>query len=260
VNEDDKYTYPGSGGVLVNVRGLHNSSELDAAVNAWASVALVDLAGEPMPARPNFEYLRRIHERIFEPIVPGIAGRIRDVDVQATGAGIAYCRPDYIQDSLIALFGKLDREDYLVGLDETTFANRLADRWGELSAIHPYRDGNTRSQSFYISRIADRAGHPIDWQRVDVDTLRELRLQAVIGREQPLAAYLHNRLIPAAGVNTPSVGQDVSRDRAIRAVTLAGSDFPIPATAAVKHQSAASDRPAAGRRAPIQDRSKEVER
>jgi cell filamentation protein len=260
VNEDDKYTYPGSGGVLVNTRGLHTSADLDAAVNAYASVALADLAREPMPARPDFEYLRRIHERIFEPIVPGIAGRIRDVDVQATGVGIAYCRPDYILESASSLFGKLEREDYLVGLDEHTFANRLADRWGELSALHPMRDGNTRSQSLYISRIADRAGHPIDWQRVDVDTLRELRLHAIVGREQPLAAYLEDRLMPAAGGTTPSLSQDIGRDRAIRATTLASSDFPMPASATVKQRLSSTDRRVAGRRPPTQDRSTEVER
>ena len=195
MGEDDKYTYSGSGGVLVNRYGIRDAAVLDAAMNETATAAMSAMAAEAQPERPGFDYLRHIHERMFTRIAPAIAGRIRDVDVQATGTGIPYCRPEYIEENLGALFRKLDREDYLTGLTGREFADRLADRWGELSAIHPYRDGNTRSQSFYVTVIAERAGHPIDWQRVDVDTLRSLRLNAVAGQERPLADYLAGRLV-----------------------------------------------------------------
>lgn len=187
---DDKYTYPGSGGVIVNSFGIKDSAELDAVMNSYCSVALADLR-RGFPSGPlDFECLRNIHCSMFSRITPNIAGLLRDVNVQATGRGIAYCRPDYIKDSLDALFSKLDRENYLRGLDAETFAEKLADRWGELSAIHPFRDGNTRSQSAYITILAERAGHPINWERIEVDKLRDLRLKAVAGEEKPLADYL----------------------------------------------------------------------
>jgi cell filamentation protein len=108
-NEDDKYTYPDSGAVLVNSRNIRDAARLDMAINDYASVAMASLRGEPTPERPGLEYLKEIHTRMFAPIVPGIAGRIRDVDVQATGTGIPYCRPDYINENLGSLFKKLDR-------------------------------------------------------------------------------------------------------------------------------------------------------
>lgn len=192
---DDKYTYPGSGGVLVNAAGIRDQRQLDEAMNDVASITMAEVRAERVPDRPDYEYLQSIHERMFGDLVPGIAGRIRDVDVQATGTGIPYCRPEYIDANLSTLFRKLEREDYLTGLDANTFADRLADRWGELSAIHPYRDGNTRSQSTYVSAIAERAGHPIDWERVDVDELRTARLHAVAGNDRPLAEYLRTHLV-----------------------------------------------------------------
>ena len=191
---DDKYTYPGSGGVLVNAAGIRDQSQLDEAMNDVASITMAEVRAERVPDRPDYEYLQSIHERMFGDLVPGIAGRIRDVDVQATGTGIPYCRPEYIDANLTTLFRKLEREDYLTGLDANTFAERLADRWGELSALHPYRDGNTRSQSTYVSAIAERAGHPIDWERVDVDELRTARLHAVAGNDRPLAEYIKTHL------------------------------------------------------------------
>jgi cell filamentation protein len=190
MGEDDKYTYFGSGGVLVNAFDIRDGAKLDAAMNDYASVAMAALRVESAPDWPSRDYLTEIHTRMFARIVPGIAGRLRDVDVQASGTGIPYCRPEFIQEHLSALFNALDEEDYLTGLTGRAFADRLATCWGELSAIHPFRDGNTRSQSFYVEMIAKRAGHPIDWLRIDVNILRSLRMNAVAGRSKPLGEYL----------------------------------------------------------------------
>jgi len=225
---DDKYTYPGSGGVLVNAAGIRDQRQLDEAMNDVASITMAEVRAERVPDRPDYAYLRGIHERMFGDLVPGIAGKIRDVDVQATGTGIPYCRPEYIDANLSTLFGKLEREDYLAGLDADTFAVRLADRWGELSAIHPYRDGNTRSQSIYVSAIAERAGHPIDWERVDVDELRTVRLQAVAGNDRPLADYLRTHLVET-GVGRDDDGFDAFERGDREIMRAAGVDPDAPA-------------------------------
>ncbi len=227
---DDKYTYPGSGGVLINAAGIQDRDTLDAAMNEVSSIALAKIREEPIPARPDFEYLRRIHIRMFGDLLPDIAGKIRDVDVQATGTGIPYCRPEYIDANLATLFSKLAREDYLTGLDADTFTDRLADRWGELSAIHSWRDGNTRSQSIYVSAIAERAGHPIDWERVDVDELRTARLYAVAGNDRPLAAYLRAHLLEGseAGATPQAPGPRIATSRAERdRNTLRGAGYDV---------------------------------
>lgn len=129
---DDKYTYPGSGGVLVNRLGIRDLGRLDQALNDYASVAWVQLRQLPPPEPPGFDYLRTIHREMFGSLLHW-AGELRETDVQATGTGIAYARPEYISDSLHSLFRKLEREDFLSGLDSSAFTDRLADRWGELS-------------------------------------------------------------------------------------------------------------------------------
>lgn len=244
MNEDDKYTYPGSGGVLINSKGIRDQARLDQAMNDYASAAMAQLSTEPIPDRPDASYLRSIHERMFERIVPNIAGRTRDVDVQATGTGIPYCRPDYIDENMTALFRKLEREDYLTGLEPRVFADRLAERWGDLSAIHPYRDGNTRTQSFYVTAIAERAGHPIDWERVNVDELRTHRLNAVGGHEQGLANYLADRLMAPGerGMTVPTLTADQQR-----IVDMLARQNGRPASEATRQAPPAVDRPTSTR-------------
>ncbi len=129
---DDKYTYPGSGGVLVNRLGIRDLGRLDHALNDYASVAWVQLRQMPPPEPPGFGYLQTIHREMFGSLLDW-AGELRETDVQATGTGIAYARPEYISESLQSLFRKLEREDFLSGLDSPAFTDRLADRWGELS-------------------------------------------------------------------------------------------------------------------------------
>lgn len=52
-----------------------------------------------------------------------------------------------------------------------------------------------------MGAIAERAGHPIDWERVDVDELRTARLHAVAGNDRPLADYLRTHLVSARDDN-----------------------------------------------------------
>lgn len=84
---DDKYTYPGSVGVLINEAGIRDHVQLDEAMNDVALFVLARIYTEPAPESLDLEYLRGIHVRMFGDLLPGIAGRIRDVDVQATGPG-----------------------------------------------------------------------------------------------------------------------------------------------------------------------------
>ncbi|SDZ55137.1 Fic/DOC family protein, partial [Herbiconiux ginsengi] len=158
-----------------------------------ASVRWAAMSREPLPERFNVAQLQAIHRRLFDEIYP-FAGRLRDVDAQAMGTGIPYSRPEFIPPQARAIDDGLRRDNYLRGMPHDQFVDRLAYHWGELTALHPMRDGNTRSQSAFVTQLAAAAGYRIDWERVDVDELRTVRLQAVASSERPLASYLRDRV------------------------------------------------------------------
>lgn len=196
---DDKYTYPGSGGVLRNLLGIEDAAELDSAVNDLVTVAWAGMSRD-LPAEFDLTYLRAIHAELFGEVFDW-AGECRDVHLFATGTDITYCLHEEVDGRLEALFDDLAEKDWLQGLDDWAFATALAHAWAELTFIHPFRDGNTRSQAFYFSRLAIAAGHPINWLNVRVPHLRQLRLAAVRGFPQNLADYLYDRLLDAADLN-----------------------------------------------------------
>ncbi|SEN98771.1 Fic/DOC family protein [Cryobacterium luteum] len=194
---DDRYTIPGSGGVLKNKLGLTSQDRLDRAMNESATRRWSIMVRESIPDQLDLDYLTTIHRRLLSPVLTW-AGEMRRFgdEVIAGGTGIVYARSEFFRNGLKDVFGQLASEDYLRDLNPREFTNLLADRWGYLTTIHPFRDGNTRSQSAYVDRLAVRAGHPIDWPQVDVPTLRSLRLSAMTGSERPLANYLYDRLAP----------------------------------------------------------------
>jgi len=55
---------------------------------------------------------------------------------------------------------------HLKDLDAEAFARRAGYYLGELNAIHPFREGNGRTQREFIRELAAGAGYRMNWLRV----------------------------------------------------------------------------------------------
>ena len=69
----------------------------------------------------------------------------------------------HIAAALEDIPGKSDKERLLTGCDRKTFAARAAFYLGEINAIHPFREGNGRTQREFIRQLGVHAGHPLSW-------------------------------------------------------------------------------------------------
>jgi cell filamentation protein len=105
-------------------------------------------------------HLRMTHRFIFQDIFPW-AGELRIVDI--TKGTSDFGRAIYISSALDELLVKLHQERLLTGLDRKAFAARAAYYLGEINAIHPFREGNGRTQREFIRQLAVQAGHPLSW-------------------------------------------------------------------------------------------------
>ena len=70
--------------------------------------------------------------------------------------------------------------DFLRGLTRETFAVQAADLMAELNAIHPFREGNGRTQRLFMRELAKGAGHNLDFAVVS----KERMLQASIAANE----------------------------------------------------------------------------
>ena len=58
------------------------------------------------------------------------------------------------------------------------FAKRAAYYFSEINAIHPFRDGNGRTQREFVRQLAVRNGFGLDWSAVTRDQMYEASVKS----------------------------------------------------------------------------------
>ena len=174
----DPYSAPVTG-VLYSKPGLSTAAGLEAAEREITHAALILLHESPISPSCDLPHLREIHKRIFGGIYER-AGQIRTV---AIAKGAMFCLPQYIDSSAAIIFRELHDEDCLRGLSRDAFVGRLAHYLGEVNALHPFRDGNGRTQRAFFAQLARSTGFTLAWQHLDA--ARNVEASAAIMRGDP---------------------------------------------------------------------------
>lgn len=159
---DDPYADPVTG-VLRNKLGLNTAEELADAEREITHAALILIRESPVRATYDLAHLCAIHRRIFGDIYEW-AGQIRTV---AIAKGNLFCLPQYIESSSAGIFRTLRGENFLRGLERGPFIDRLTFYLGEVNAVHPFREGNGRTQRAFFEQLAHDAGFTLSWQHLD---------------------------------------------------------------------------------------------
>lgn len=81
--------------------------------------------------------------------------------------GSVFCLPQHLESYGADIFGRLAAADWLRGLAREEFITRLAEFLADINALHPFREGNGRTQRAFFSQLAHDAGHHIDWVRME---------------------------------------------------------------------------------------------
>lgn len=155
----DPYLYPGTD-VLRNIPHIFDPQRL-ADFEANATVArLVELDAAPLEGRFDVPHFKAIHQHIFQDVYSW-AGEFRSVNISKSGALFAVAA--FVEPALDAILRKLSAEKRLKGTDAESFARRAGFYLGEINAIHPFREGNGRTQREFIRELGVEAGFAIDW-------------------------------------------------------------------------------------------------
>lgn len=105
-------------------------------------------------------HLRAIHRYLFQDVFPW-AGELRVVNISKGNTNFGPAM--HIGSALKELFDKLAKERLLAELSASAFVDRAAFYLGEINAIHPFREGNGRTQREFIRQLGLQAGHPLSW-------------------------------------------------------------------------------------------------
>lgn len=194
----DRYTYKGTE-ILRNKFGITDPLAAHELETRVAYQQLVEFSEHPIPGDFDLDHLRAIHRAVYSDLWDW-AGEIRTVDTGTTNTGLAHCRPEFILDQARTVFGAIKADGFLHGMDHDTVSDRLAYHWAETTALHPFRDGNTRSQRLFFHQLTTEAGWSINWTGInnEMDQFIQARLIAHAGNHDPLATILASHLGPAS--------------------------------------------------------------
>lgn len=187
----DPYLYPGTN-VLRNKLGMTVRDELDAAEADLVIVRAVELDEYPVRLTADLTHLLEIHRRLFQDVYDW-AGQVRSVDISKSG-GFFMPRAALLGGAAFT-FAQLHEDNLLRGLSREVFLDKLTTHFEHLNYLHPFREGNGRTQRLFWSQVAAEAGHPLDWTKVMREENNEAcRIAMADGDLAPLRAMLDHAI------------------------------------------------------------------
>ena len=106
------------------------------------------------------------------------AGQVRTVDISKKRT--KFLEAASIEKIANKCFSKI-AEGYLENLPLEDFAKRIAEFYNDVNYIHPFREGNGRTQRVYFTQLIRHYGYDINFSEVDTDELMIATIQASQG-------------------------------------------------------------------------------
>ena len=151
------------------------------------AVAIATLTEKPVRGNFDLAHLQAIHKRLFGAIYPW-AGELRRTEMSKDSTRFASV--DSLNQAANQLFDSLHKEKLLNGLTDEDYVRRLAHYYSEVNILHPFREGNGRTQRAFFSLLAAESGHRIAWDLMDASKNLAASIKAYNGDESDLVKLL----------------------------------------------------------------------
>ncbi|CAN7465363.1 Fic/DOC family protein [Neorhizobium sp. LjRoot104] len=184
---DDPYVYPGTG-VLRNKLGLTEANKLD----YYEREIVTMRAREDIPQGAfDLKHLKAIHRHLFQDIFEW-AGQVRTVEISKGESQFQFRQ--YIETGMADVHRRIVKSNLLRGLERPVFAAEAARIIGDVNYVHPFREGNGRTQLQYLKQLSEQAGHPLDLTKIDAAGWLEASKEAHRARYDVMEQVINDAL------------------------------------------------------------------
>lgn len=153
----DKYVYPNTN-VLINKWDCHDADTFRKIEEASTATNLIYLQMHPIHGNFDFAHLKDIHRFIFQDIFDW-AGEIRSIDI---GKGNLFCRAQFIEEYAKEVFGDFYSSCEKNKHDRDAYLHEFVRHYADMNALHPFREGNGRSQREFARELCLACGYVFD--------------------------------------------------------------------------------------------------
>ncbi|NPV76278.1 MAG: cell filamentation protein Fic [Anaerolineae bacterium] len=203
-----KDPYLDKNGVMKNKPGIEDAEKLRQYEYHTVAGAEVSLMQNPIKGNFDFAHLKKIHGILFGEMYSW-AGRPRTVDISKGDSFFA--KTAMIESAGNKLFANLAKENHLKGLEQGEFANRAAHYLGEINALHPFREGNGRTQRVFMSKLAQNAGYNLSWKGVSREEMLHASINSFHGDNKGYEKMIRNGLSEREISHAAVASRDVKR-------------------------------------------------
>ena len=153
---------------LINKFDIQNEEQL-ATIEASITFAKTsELERTPINNTFDFEHYKQIHKYLFEDLYDW-AGKVRIVDISKKGTN--FTSAENIESAAESCFSRLKNLNYFKNLSFNDFVDNIVDFYCSTNLLHPFREGNGRTQRIFIAQLIRFCGYDINFSEIDPDDL-----------------------------------------------------------------------------------------
>ena len=178
--------YPGTS-CLINKFDIRNEKQLAFVESRIVIGKTEELHKNPFSGNFDFTHYKAIHRFLFEDIYDW-AGEVRTIDMSKKGTN--FTKASQIEEMAGRIFGRLNRMNNYVGLDHKSFVDEITDFYCSTNMLHPFREGNGRTQRAFLQQLVQNAGYEVSFAMMDPDELMIATIQAANGVTDNLHSIL----------------------------------------------------------------------
>lgn len=163
---------------LINKLGIKDDKKLKEFEAAITLAKASELEKEPLSDSFDVEHYKAIHRFLFEDIYDW-AGEYRKINMSKKGTNFADAQR--IRELMDACFKRLKDNDFFANNSFDEFVENIVDFYQTTNMIHPFREGNGRTQRLFITQLIRHNGYDINFSDMDSDELMIATIQAANG-------------------------------------------------------------------------------
>jgi len=191
----DPYVYPGTN-VLRNIFDIKDVEEFAKVEYSYTFARRLEMLDTPIRGHFDFTHLLAIHKHLFQDLFDW-AGQVRTVAI-TKNESVFYTGRNF-DIPTTNTFQQLHDSSLLKGkrISDDEFAKDIAILLSNLNYIHPFREGNGRTQRTFLDLVAEQSGRTLTWRNItDIENDTLSNESVVTGSSKPMQIIIEKVMQP----------------------------------------------------------------
>lgn len=178
--------------VLINKFNIRDEEKLNEVESVISTARYAQWLNAPQREMFDFSHYKEIHRFLFSDLYDW-AGCVRTVDISKKGT--AFTPATEIETQAALIFRHLRERSFFKSLPHDAFVAEIVEFYSATNLLHPFREGNGRTQRVFLTQLIRSAGYDIRFEEMDTDLLMLATIQSAQGVDDLLMQVFKDSII-----------------------------------------------------------------